>query len=232
MGIDLDHLAKDMPPDFKADYARISAYNLKDLHMWAAEGLAQTCYLTYLDQPTGLSPDEIIIYSTPDRAQPNRQILGGPRWIYALEKWRASGSRGTPPGLAQRKPVMWKAERDYHVVKTWYLLRPETLESLYILWRVTGNSRWREHGWSIFEAIEKQTKTNSGYSCLLDVQYKPAIQQDDMPSYFLAETLKYLYLMFTEEDLIPLDKYVFNTEGHPFAIFEWSEEEKVEWGIS
>jgi mannosyl-oligosaccharide alpha-1,2-mannosidase len=53
-----------------------------------------------------------------------------------------------------------------------------------------------------------------------------------MPSYFLAETLKYLYLMFTEEDLIPLDKYVFNTEGHPFAIFEWSEQEKVEWGIS
>jgi len=106
--------------------------------MWAAEGLAQTCYLTYLDQPTWLSPDEIIIYSTPDRKQPNRQILGGPRWIYALEKWRASGSRGTPPGLAQRKPVMWKAERDYHVVKPWYLLRPEVSMQHSVIWaRIT-----------------------------------------------------------------------------------------------
>jgi mannosyl-oligosaccharide alpha-1,2-mannosidase len=32
-------------------------------------------------------------------------------------------------------------------------------------------------------------------------------------SYFLAETLKYLYLLFREEDLTPFDKYVLNTEG-------------------
>jgi mannosyl-oligosaccharide alpha-1,2-mannosidase len=44
--------------------------------------------------------------------------------------------------------------------------------------------------------------------------------------------LKYLYLMFTDEDLIPLDKYVFNTEGHPLSIFEWTEQEKSDWGIS
>lgn len=45
-------------------------------------------------------------------------------------------------------------------------------------------------------------------------------------------SLKYLYLLFTNEDLIPLDKYVFNTEGHPFSIFEWSEREKSAWGIT
>lgn len=46
-----------------------------------------------------------------------------------------------------------------------------------------------------------------------------------------ALSLKYLYLMFTEEDLVPLDKYVFNTEGHPFSVFAWTEQEKMEWGI-
>jgi hypothetical protein len=69
MGINLDYLAKDLQPEFKADYAKISAYDLKDLHMWAAEGLAQTCYLTYADQPVGLGPDEVMIYSTPDHTQ-------------------------------------------------------------------------------------------------------------------------------------------------------------------
>lgn len=138
MGINLDNLAKDMQPDFKADYAKISAYDLKDLHMWAAEGLAQTCYLTYADQPVGLGPDEVMIYSTPDHTRPNHRVLGGERWIDVLDKWKASGSRGVPPGLSQKAPVVYttekerlrllakeKVERDYHVVKSGYLLRPE-----------------------------------------------------------------------------------------------------------
>lgn len=37
-------------------------------------------------------------------------------------------------------------------------------------------------------------------------------------SFWIAETLKYLYLIFSEPDLISLDDYVFNTEAHPFRI--------------
>lgn len=48
---------------------------------------------------------------------------------------------------------------------------------------------------------------------------KPA-KDDTQQSFFLAETLKYLYLLFSDDDVIPLDKYVFNTEAHPFPIFE------------
>lgn len=43
--------------------------------------------------------------------------------------------------------------------------------------------------------------------------------------------LKYLYLLFINEDLIPLDKWVFNTEAHPFPVFEWTEREKELFGI-
>jgi mannosyl-oligosaccharide alpha-1,2-mannosidase len=39
-----------------------------------------------------------------------------------------------------------------------------------------------------------------------------------MQSYFLAETLKYLYLLFSPSSVIPLDEWVFNTEAHPLRI--------------
>lgn len=47
----------------------------------------------------------------------------------------------------------------------------------------------------------------------------------------MAETLKYLYLTFTESDPLPLDKWVFNTEAHPFPVFSWSEDEVRDFGI-
>ncbi len=50
-----------------------------------------------------------------------------------------------------------------------------------------------------------------------------------MESFFLAETLKYLYLLFTDDDFMNIEEYVFNTEAHPFPIFGASEKEKSEW---
>lgn len=39
-----------------------------------------------------------------------------------------------------------------------------------------------------------------------------------MQSFFLAETLKYLYLLFSPPSFMSLDKWVFNTEAHPLRI--------------
>lgn len=40
-----------------------------------------------------------------------------------------------------------------------------------------------------------------------------------MESFFLAESLKYLYLLLADDqNMLPLNKYVFNTEGHPLPI--------------
>ncbi|CAK5092790.1 unnamed protein product [Meloidogyne enterolobii] len=45
------------------------------------------------------------------------------------------------------------------------------------------------------------------------------VDQDDVQqSFFLAETLKYLFLTFSDSNKISLDKWVFNTEAHPFPI--------------
>lgn len=79
--------------------------------------------------------------------------------------------------------------------------------------------RYREWGWQIFEAFEKFTRVDTGgYSSLDDVTSIPPHKRDKMETFFLGETLKYLYLLFGDSSVIPLDKFVFNTEAHPFPI--------------
>lgn len=79
--------------------------------------------------------------------------------------------------------------------------------------------RYRAWGWKIFEAFEKHTKVNSGgYTSLDDVTTVPPRRRDKMETFFLGETLKYLYLLFGDSSTMPLNKYVFNTEAHPLPI--------------
>ncbi|CAI5714244.1 unnamed protein product [Peronospora destructor] len=105
-----------------------------------------------------------------------------------------------------------------HAIRSIYILRPETVESLFYLYRVTKNPKYREYGWKIFEALETHAKTKHGYASVVDVTELPAQTKNKMESFFLAETLKYHYLLQAPESLIPLDTYVFNTEAHPFRI--------------
>lgn len=74
----------------------------------------------------------------------------------------------------------------------------------------------------IFQAFEKYTKVANGYSSIgnvLDPQNtKP---RDKMESFFLSETLKYLYLILSSDRrLLDIDKYVINSEGHPLPIYD------------
>lgn len=101
-----------------------------------------------------------------------------------------------------------------------YLLRPETIESFFILNKLTGDPVYREWGWEVFQSIEKYCKTGVAYGTLRDVQDTLQQPNDKMETFFLAETMKYLYLLFdpdTELDI--LNKHVLNTEAHPIRIF-------------
>mmetsp|Transcript_2149 Transcript_2149/g.7836 ORF Transcript_2149/g.7836 Transcript_2149/m.7836 type:complete len:587 (-) Transcript_2149:2011-3771(-) len=99
-----------------------------------------------------------------------------------------------------------------------YLLRPETVESLFYAWRYTHDQKYRDWGWEIFEAIEKHCKTPYGYCSVRNVASPTPLKADEMHSFYLAETLKYLYLLFSPDELISLDAFVFNTEAHPMRI--------------
>ncbi|XP_067661758.1 endoplasmic reticulum mannosyl-oligosaccharide 1,2-alpha-mannosidase-like isoform X1 [Haliotis asinina] len=101
------------------------------------------------------------------------------------------------------------------------LLRPETVESLLYMHRLTGDKKYREWGWQIFQAFEKYTKIpDGGYSSINNVKNmgSPGFR-DKMESFFLSETLKYLYLLFSDDPkVISFDEYVFNSEGHALPI--------------
>lgn len=105
---------------------------------------------------------------------------------------------------------------DYRTMKitaAGYPLRPEIMESAYYLYHFTKDPRYLEMGRTFFAGLREHCRTAEGYTILKDVTTKE--KGDLMPSYFLAETVKYLYLLFAPETALDLDKVVFNTEAHP-----------------
>ena len=94
-----------------------------------------------------------------------------------------------------------------------YPLRPEALESAYILYTLTGDERYKAMGWDIFQRIVRWCRSEVGYAHLEDVRTKE--KSDGMESFFLAETLKYAYLLFAPEGTLDFQDVVFNTEAHP-----------------
>ncbi|KAI4376832.1 hypothetical protein MLD38_014547 [Melastoma candidum] len=110
----------------------------------------------------------------------------------------------------------FEAGKDMTVSSAANILRPETVESLFYLWRFTNNQTYREWGWDIFEAFENNSRVSNGYVGLKDVN--TGEKDNTMESFFLAETLKYFYLLYSPPSTIPLDQWVFNTEAHPLRI--------------
>jgi len=98
------------------------------------------------------------------------------------------------------------------VTRAGYELRPEIVESAYYLDRYTRDPKYAAMGESILNDLVRHCRTEAGYTVLKDVVTKE--KGDLMHSFFLAETLKYLYLLFKPEAL-DFDKFVFNTEAHP-----------------
>jgi mannosidase alpha-like ER degradation enhancer 2 len=94
-----------------------------------------------------------------------------------------------------------------------YQLRPEIIESAYYLSFFTKDQRYQEMGSGFILSLVRYCKTDAGYAALSDMQAKT--KRDSMESYFLAETLKYLYLLFAPRETVDLNKVVFNTEAHP-----------------
>ncbi|KAH6625622.1 class I alpha-mannosidase-like protein [Boeremia exigua] len=99
-----------------------------------------------------------------------------------------------------------------------YLLRPETIESLFTLHRITGDPSLSDAAWRLFTATTNATRTTHGYSAIADVTLPPthgSQKLDQCESFWLAETLKYFYLVFSDPGVVSLDEFVFNTEAHP-----------------
>ncbi|XP_022715551.1 mannosyl-oligosaccharide 1,2-alpha-mannosidase MNS3-like [Durio zibethinus] len=157
-----------------------------------AEDLAKTCFEMYSVTSTGLAPE--IAY------------------FHTKEYFEGGLDGGNKSSEYVNDIIIKHADRHN-------LLRPETVESLFVLYRITQDQKYREWGWQIFESFEKYTKVDSGgYTSLDDVTSLPPQRRDKMETFFLGETLKYLYLLFGDSSVIPLDEFLFNTEAHPLPI--------------
>ena len=107
-------------------------------------------------------------------------------------------------------------ELDYSKMKVafdGYALRPEIIESAYYLHHFTGDARYLQMGQTFFDSLAKYCRTDVAYAALRNVEKKQ--KRDQMESFFLAETLKYLYLLFSAPTTVDLTQVVFNTEAHP-----------------
>ncbi|XP_036303697.1 mannosyl-oligosaccharide 1,2-alpha-mannosidase IC isoform X4 [Pipistrellus kuhlii] len=102
--------------------------------------------------------------------------------------------------------------------ESYYILRPEVVESYMYLWRQTHNPVYREWGWEVVMALEKYCRTEAGFAGIQDVYSSFPNHDNKQQTFFLAETLKYLYLLFSEDDMLSLEDWVFNTEAHPLPV--------------
>ncbi|XP_009876435.1 PREDICTED: mannosyl-oligosaccharide 1,2-alpha-mannosidase IA-like, partial [Apaloderma vittatum] len=110
----------------------------------------------------------------------------------------------------------------------YYILRPEVIETYMYMWRLTHDPKYRQWGWEAVEALEKHCRVDGGYSGIRDVYNNHESHDDVQQSFFLSETLKYLYLLFSEDDLLPFEHWVFNTEAHPLPVLHKDEGNKEE----
>jgi mannosyl-oligosaccharide alpha-1,2-mannosidase len=94
--------------------------------------------------------------------------------------------------------------------------RPEAIESVWYMYRITGDTTWQDKGWKMFEAIIAATQTEVAHSAIDSVLVSNSDKSNSMESFWLAETLKYFYLLYSKPDVLSLDDYVLNTEAHPF----------------
>jgi mannosidase alpha-like ER degradation enhancer 2 len=101
----------------------------------------------------------------------------------------------------------------FKIVHPGYPLRPEIMESGYYLYFYTKDPRYLDMASTFIGSLVRYCKTSSGYAALASVQTRE--KKDNMESFFLAETLKYLYLTFAPRETLDLNKVVFNTEAHP-----------------
>ncbi|KAJ3190556.1 hypothetical protein HK101_008606 [Irineochytrium annulatum] len=99
-----------------------------------------------------------------------------------------------------------------------YPLRPELVESLWVAFRATKSPSILELAFEIVDRLNSLTRTEFGFANVNNV--RTMVLEDKMESFFLAETLKYLYLLFDLPNPYNHGAYVFNTEAHPFPV--WS----------
>lgn len=146
-----------------------------------ARDLMKTCWGMYAVTATGLAP-EIAFFNI--AANNDKNGAARPRTSDRLASWK----------------------KDYIIkpLDAHNLQRPETVESLFMMWRITEDPLYREWGWKIFQAFKEHTSVGDGkgpYTSVNNVNAVPPVWRDNMESFWLVSALSVLDLFTLQSQL-------------------------------
>jgi mannosidase alpha-like ER degradation enhancer 2 len=147
---------------------------------------------------------------------PGMEVFGGASIAEArkthsnfVSVWRQLGV--TPEGYNILQSAVQAGQKGYP-------LRPELAESTFFLYQATRDPSLLAFGRDMVSSLQTITRTNCGFASVKDVTDHDQLE-DRQESFFLAETLKYLFLLFDEDNpLYNSEPFLFNTEGHLIPI--------------
>ncbi|GAC92612.1 glycoside hydrolase [Pseudozyma hubeiensis SY62] len=155
------------------------------------QALTGACANTYTSSPSGIGPESFVFI----------------------------GQGNNTNGITINDAAFYR-QHGFDFEVTQYILRPEVMESVFYAYRTTGDTKWQDIAWAAWTSIYRNclVKQNGALAALADVNSTSPTKLDDSESFLYAETFKYLYLIFADPSKVDLDRYVLNTEAHPFEI--------------
>ena len=175
----MDHLVCFMPGTIalgatggltEVEAKKLSTWNSrKDEEMQLARELIQTCWGMYKVMATGLAP-EITHFNIEDPPLPE------------------SAPHKAPVILDNHEDAEWKNDFVIKPSDNHNLQRPETIESLFYMWRITGDVMYREWGWEMFKSFVEHTavEEGGGFTSLSNANVIPPVLKDNMESFWLV----------------------------------------------
>lgn len=119
---------------------------------------AETCFWAYDSSASGVGPESLTFYGNDDEYQ-FQELTDDTDGSHYLVP------RGNPPGVRMQRAG--------------YRGRPETTESLFYAYRITGDVKWQDKAWQMFTALVENCATEHGLAALYNVD-TPAPAQDDV----------------------------------------------------
>lgn len=187
-------------------------------HLEIARKLTEGCIWTYKASPHGVMPETLYVAPCGLKDDCDWDETEWKKRVISAAGAQLTGNADSDNSRADEIIAENKLPQGFTKIPDGrYILRPEAIESVFVLYRTTGHADLLDTAWEMFQAIEKVTSTQFGNSAVADVMVpdKPSAT-DSMESFWLGETLKYFYLIFSDPSLVSLDDFVFNTEAHPF----------------
>ncbi|CAI7581288.1 unnamed protein product [Penicillium glandicola] len=177
-------------------------------HKEIAHKLVDGCIWAHQVIPMGIMPEVFDVVSCASETDCPWSEL-----YWKQEAWKKANSLEPEPNPNLNVDTFIKDHRlpkgFTGIQNTSYNLRPEAIESMFTLYRVTGREDLLDAAWDMFQAIQSVTQTKNGNAAIVSVtdEGSDVTPKDSMDSTWMSQTLKYFYLIFSSPDLISLDEH-------------------------